>query len=65
MCVFYFLFLSYKWFQDFMSLNLSFYVVRGVPQGSVLGPVSFTLTNYDVRFYAGVIVLYCIIVMIV
>lgn len=35
-----------------------FYVIRGVPQGSVLGPVSFTLTNYDVHFYAGDIVLY-------
>lgn len=45
-----------------MSLNLSFYVV---PQGSVLGPISFTLTNYDVLFYAGDIVLYCIVVMIV
>lgn len=42
-----------------------FYVIRGVPQGSVLGPVSFTLTNYDVHFYAGDIVLYCIVVMIV
>lgn len=56
------LFLSYKWFQD---LPEPFYVIRGVPQGSVLGPVSFTLTNYDVRFYAGDIVLYCIVVMIV
>lgn len=46
-----------------LSLNLSFYVVRGVPQGSVLGPISFTLTNYDVHFYDGDIVLYCIVVM--
>lgn len=63
MCVFYFLFLSYKWFQDFVPEP--FYMVRGVPQGSGLGPVSFTLTNYDVRFYAGDIALYHIVVMIV
>lgn len=61
MCVFYFYPIN-----GFRTLLPEpFYVIRGVPQGSVFGPVSFTLTNYDVRFYAGDIVLYCIVVMIV